>query len=123
MNIIFTVLFALPIGYFLKNRGIAIVTYLALDAIVFSYQSIGVLLDWMADNPPVAFGPFADVVPRRIQQQRALGVRPGQLGDHRGRCRPGSTRHPAQRPARRAANSGHRRLSHITTRPPPAPAR
>ena len=56
MNIIFTVLFAFPLGFFVKQRGLAIVTYLALDAILFAFQSVGVLLDWMADKPPVAFG-------------------------------------------------------------------
>jgi hypothetical protein len=57
MNLVFTVLFAFAIGYFVKQRGLAVVTYLALAAIVFSYQSVGVLLSWMADEPPVAFGP------------------------------------------------------------------
>lgn len=56
MNIVFTILFALPIGFFIKQRGLAIVTYLALDAILFSFQSVGVLLSWMANEPPVAFG-------------------------------------------------------------------
>ncbi|CCH71327.1 conserved hypothetical protein [Phycicoccus elongatus Lp2] len=73
MNVIFTVLFALPIGYFLKNRGIAIVTYLALDAIVFSYQSVGVLLDWMADNPPVAFGPSPTSFPVEYSNSELWG--------------------------------------------------
>ncbi len=57
MNIVFTLLFALPIGFFIKQRGLAIVTYLALDAILFSFQSLGVLLGWMANEPPLAFGP------------------------------------------------------------------
>lgn len=57
MNVIFTVLFAFAIGYFVKERGLAVVAYLALDAIVFAYQSLSVLLNWMADEPPVAFGP------------------------------------------------------------------
>jgi len=57
MNIIFTILLAFPIGFLVKQRGLAIVTYLALDAIFFTFQSVGVLLDWMANNPPVAFGP------------------------------------------------------------------
>lgn len=57
MNIIFTVLFALPIGYFVKQRGLAVVAYLAVDAIVFGFQSVTVLLDWLSNSPPVAFGP------------------------------------------------------------------
>ncbi len=35
MNVIFTVLFAFQIGFFVKTRGLAIVTYLALDALLF----------------------------------------------------------------------------------------
>ena len=57
MNIIFTVLFAFAIGYFVKERGLAVVGYLAIDAIVFAYQTLSVLMSWMADEPPVAFGP------------------------------------------------------------------
>ena len=57
MMLIFTVLFALPIGYVVKPRGLAVVGYLASAAIVFSYQCVTVLLTWMADRPPVAFGP------------------------------------------------------------------
>ena len=57
MNIIFTILFALPIGFFIKQRGLAIVTYLAIDAILFSFQSVGVILDWMANQGRPAFGP------------------------------------------------------------------
>ncbi len=57
MNLVFTVLFAFAIGFFLKQRGLAIVAYLAVAAIVFSYQTLTVLLTWMADQPPVAFGP------------------------------------------------------------------
>ncbi len=57
MNIIFTVLFAFAIGYLIKDRVLAVVAYLAVGAIVFAYQTLSVLLSWMADEPPVAFGP------------------------------------------------------------------
>jgi len=57
MNIIFTVLVAFPVGFFVKRRGTAVLTYLVLDALLFAFQSVGVLLSWMADNRPVAFGP------------------------------------------------------------------
>lgn len=57
MNVVFTILLAFPIGFLVKQRGLAIVTYLALDAILFAFQSVGVLLTWMANEPPVAFGP------------------------------------------------------------------
>lgn len=57
MNVVFTVLFALAIGYAVRPRGLAIVAYLALDSVVLSFQTVSVLLSWMADRPPVAFGP------------------------------------------------------------------
>lgn len=50
MNIIFTILFAFAIGFFVKQRGLAIITYLALDAILFSYQSDNVLHDSWIDH-------------------------------------------------------------------------
>lgn len=51
MNVIFTVVFALTIGFLVKQRGTAIVTYLALDAIIFTMQTINVLHDsWLDDE-------------------------------------------------------------------------
>ena len=73
MNFIFTVLFAFAIGYLVRHRAIAIVTYLALDAIVFSYQSVGVLLNWMADQPPVAFGPSPKAFPVEYSNSELWG--------------------------------------------------
>ncbi|QLQ11538.1 MAG: hypothetical protein HZY75_15630 [Nocardioidaceae bacterium] len=73
MNIIFTVLFAFPIGFFIKKRDLAILTYLALDAILFTYQSVGVLLDWLSDNRPVAFGPAPTGFPISYSNSEYLG--------------------------------------------------
>ena len=56
MNIIYTILAALPIGFFAKTRSGAVLTYLSVGAIVFSFQSVGVVLDWLSNNQPVAFG-------------------------------------------------------------------
>ncbi len=55
MNIIFTVLAAFPIGYFVRQRGLAIVGFLAADALLFAYQTVDVLLIWMSGQPG-AFG-------------------------------------------------------------------
>jgi hypothetical protein len=56
MNVIFTVLFAFGIGFFVKQRGLAIVTYLALDAILFTMQTVNVLHDsWLDDQGRVTF--------------------------------------------------------------------
>lgn len=50
MNVIFTVLFAFGIGFFVKQRGLAIITYLALDAILFTMQTLNVLHDSWLDG-------------------------------------------------------------------------
>ncbi len=50
MNIIFTILFAFTIGFFVKERGLAILTYLTLDAILFTYQTVNVLHDSWLDS-------------------------------------------------------------------------
>ena len=50
MNIIFTILFAFTIGFFVKQRATAILTYLALDAILFTYQTVNVLHDSWLDQ-------------------------------------------------------------------------
>jgi hypothetical protein len=56
MNAIFTVLFAFGIGFFVKQRGLAIVSYLALDAILFTMQTVNVLHDsWLDDQGRVTF--------------------------------------------------------------------
>jgi len=60
MNIIFTVLFAVPIGFLITQRGLAIVAYLALDALLFTFQTLSVLLDWLGPTQGMsgkAFGP------------------------------------------------------------------
>lgn len=57
MTIVLTVLLALALGFVVKERAVALLTYLALFGIVFTYQTLSVLLSWMADRPPVAFGP------------------------------------------------------------------
>lgn len=73
MNIVFTVLFAFAIGYFVKDRGLAVVAYLALDAIVFAYQTLSVLLSWMADDAPLAFGPAPTGFPVEFSSSELVG--------------------------------------------------
>ncbi|MFZ2504580.1 MAG: hypothetical protein WAW88_18120, partial [Nocardioides sp.] len=73
MNLVFTILFAFAIGFFIQQRSLAIIAYLALDAIVFAYQSVAVLLAWMADEPPVAFGPSPTGFPVEYSQSDTWG--------------------------------------------------
>jgi len=71
MNIIFTVLFAVPIGFLVKERGIAILTFLALDAILFTFQTLSVLLNWLGPTQGMAgnaFGPKPSGFPAAFSQ-------------------------------------------------------
>lgn len=80
MNIVFTVLAALPIGFLVRKRGLAVVTYLAAEALVFSFQTLDVLLNWMAGRNGLggakAFGPFPTAIPIDFKESEvyAYGV-------------------------------------------------
>jgi hypothetical protein len=63
VNLVYTVLAAFPIGFLLSRRQTALLTYLLLGAYLFSFQTLGVLLSWLADEPPVAFGPSPTSLP------------------------------------------------------------
>lgn len=76
MNIIFTVSSAFALGYFIKHRGLAILTYLALDAIVFTYQTLAVLLEWLGPQQGFegeAFGPKPNGFPIEFSPEELAG--------------------------------------------------
>lgn len=73
MNLIYTVLVALPLGFFLSSRSTAILSYLLIGSYLFSFQSVGVLLDWLGHNSPSAFGPFPDGFPAKASTSQYLG--------------------------------------------------
>ena len=50
MNLVYTVLLAFPLGFFVHSRGIAVLSYLLAGSYVFSYQNTTVLLDWPANS-------------------------------------------------------------------------
>lgn len=62
MNILFTLVVAFPLGWLLHRRSLAVVAYAAADSFVFTFQTLGVLLAWMAAEPGMggakAFGEF-----------------------------------------------------------------
>ncbi|CCH69487.1 conserved hypothetical protein [Phycicoccus elongatus Lp2] len=60
MNVIYTVLLAFAIGYFVKNRGVASALYLAGGALVFAFQSVTLLIEWASGKNTKAFGDFPD---------------------------------------------------------------
>lgn len=55
MCLAFTVLFAFALGFLVKTRLPAVNLYLALYSIVFSVQTLNLLMDWMAGSDE-AFG-------------------------------------------------------------------
>jgi hypothetical protein len=76
MNIIFAVLVAVPIGFFVKQRGMAILTYLALFAILFTFQTLSVLLDWLGPTQGMAgtaFGPKPSGFPAEFSNYELAG--------------------------------------------------
>ncbi len=59
MNVIYTVLCAFAIGFFVKPKGVGVLTYLVVGSLLFTFQSVNLLLEW-ADGSEAAFGPFPD---------------------------------------------------------------
>ena len=60
MNLIYTVLFAFALGYFIKNRGVAICVYLCLEALIFTFQTLNLILEWAGGSQEAFGGPFPD---------------------------------------------------------------
>lgn len=67
MNVIFTILAAFLLGFAVQRRGLAIVTYLALDAIVFTFQTLSLILGWLAGTSTFV-GPPSTSLPVRYSQ-------------------------------------------------------
>jgi len=67
MNIAFTILAALPLGLLVRNRGTAVLAFVVADLFVFTFQTLDVLLNWMAGNRGLdgaqAFGPSPAAFP------------------------------------------------------------
>ena len=73
MNIIYTVLFALPIGLLVRPRGTAVLAYLAVGSWVFAFQSVTVLLSWLGHDGRSAFGPFPTALPAASDSSEVFG--------------------------------------------------
>ncbi len=63
MNLVYTVLLALPIGLLVHRRSTAILTYLAVGAWIFTFQTASLVLSWLAHQGRSAFGPFPTAFP------------------------------------------------------------
>ena len=55
MNIILTVLVGFPLGFLIRSRTHAVVTYALLDSYLFTFQTAFLLMQW-ADGDAHAFG-------------------------------------------------------------------
>ncbi len=80
MNVGFTLIASLGLGFFVPQRNWALVAYLIADSFVFSFQTLNVLLTWMGANGGLggakAFGPFPTGFPVTYKQSEvfAYGV-------------------------------------------------
>jgi hypothetical protein len=57
MELILMVLAPFPIGFFIRNRPAAFVTYIAVHGFVFTFQTLNLILEW-AGGSQEAFGPY-----------------------------------------------------------------
>jgi hypothetical protein len=57
MELILMVLAPFPIGFFVRNRPAAFITYIALHGFVFTFQTLNLILEW-AGGSQEAFGPY-----------------------------------------------------------------
>jgi predicted ABC-type exoprotein transport system permease subunit len=55
VNIVLTVLVAFPLGFFIRSRTHAVVTYVLIDSYLFTFQTAFLLMQW-ADGNEHAFG-------------------------------------------------------------------
>jgi membrane-bound metal-dependent hydrolase YbcI (DUF457 family) len=73
VNLIFTLLVAFPLGYFVRERRVALFAYLVAGAFLFTFQSIGLVLDYLAHQGRSAFGPFPDQFPIAYSTDQYIG--------------------------------------------------
>lgn len=70
MNIVFTIVAAPLLGWFIRSRPAAVAVYLAGVSVLFTFQTLAVLLSWLAGETGFggasdhgAFGPFPTELP------------------------------------------------------------
>ncbi len=57
MEIIVTILTALPLGYLVRNRAAGYLAFVAVHGYVFTFQTLNELTEWTGGTS-AAFGPF-----------------------------------------------------------------
>jgi hypothetical protein len=60
MNLVLLIIAPLPLGFFLRSRTAAFITYIAAAQFVFTFQTAGLLLDWGGGDEAAFGGPFPD---------------------------------------------------------------
>ena len=55
MNIVLTILVGFPLGFLIRSRGQAIVTYVLVDSYLFTFQTAFLIMQWV-DGDQHAFG-------------------------------------------------------------------
>jgi hypothetical protein len=55
MNVVFTILIAFPVGYFISQRSSAVITYVLANSFLFTFQTAFLLMKWV-DGDEHAFG-------------------------------------------------------------------
>jgi hypothetical protein len=59
MELIIMILVPLPLGLLVRNRTAAYLSYIAIHAFVFTFQTAFLIIEW-ANGSTSAFGPFPD---------------------------------------------------------------
>jgi hypothetical protein len=57
MELILMVLAPFPIGFFMRNRLAAFVTYIAVHGFVFTFQTLNLIIEWVGGSQQ-AFGAY-----------------------------------------------------------------
>jgi len=55
MNVVFTILIAFPLGFLIRPRGTAILTYVLANSFLFTFQTAFLVMKWV-DGDEHAFG-------------------------------------------------------------------
>lgn len=76
MNAVFALVASLGIGFLVPRRSVAVLVFLVADSFVFTWQSLSVLLNWMAGGAGVggqgAFGAAPTALPLDYQQSEVI---------------------------------------------------
>ena len=73
MNLVYTVLAAVPIGFLIRPRATALLTYLVLGSWIFAFQSVSLVLSWLGHDGRSAFGPFPTSFPAVADNGQVIG--------------------------------------------------